>query len=68
MGYITQRSPQKFNRRFGGTYHFNLMGQRICCARYQRESSWLAEVWQNNLFPCPDEITSRNTSRFLQSL
>jgi hypothetical protein len=39
---ITLCSPLKVGRRFGGTYHLHLHGQRISWARNQHESRWQA--------------------------
>jgi hypothetical protein len=42
---ITPCSLLKVNRRFGGTHHLHLQGQKMNRAKYQRESRWQAELF-----------------------
>jgi hypothetical protein len=41
---ITQCSPLKVNRRFGGIYRLHLQGRRMSRARNRRKSRWQAEL------------------------
>jgi hypothetical protein len=73
---ITQCSPLRVKRRFGGTYRLQLQGRKISRARNQRESRWRAEqsvmqfFWRNrgNLRRTSVKTASLQTEIWAQGL